>query len=181
MSSQFTDGKGRAWLIEITIGKINRVSRLTGIHLEQPVPLSEQASEQEQLPLLAKLSLDLPLFCGVLFALIQDQAEKQGVSEEDFLDAMTGEACQRAQDSFWEEYADFFHQMPRLPFAQVARQAIDLSQDAVEQTAETAKTTLQSQKQAMRQILREAAEDSRSTSGNLSTDQLEPSVSIPAA
>ncbi len=104
----FTDNAGRAWTLTITVDAIKRVQALVKVNLAQIL----DAQRGSSLPLLTELQADLVLLCDVLFALVKPQADAQGVSDEQFGQALGGEAIAAAHTAFWEEMIGFFQKLP---------------------------------------------------------------------
>ena len=105
----FTDSAGRTWTINITVDAIKRVKDLVGVNLAD-------VTEGDP-PLLTRLETDLVLLCDVIYALIKPQADQHpsgGISDEQFGQALGGDAILAAHDAFWGALSDFFHQLRRL-------------------------------------------------------------------
>lgn len=101
----FTDNAGRTWTISVHVTAIKRVRGLLGLNLLELVDDGFQG--------LGKLLADPIGLVDVLYVLCKDEADKLGVSDEDFGRAMYGDAIEAARNAFLEEYADFF-QDPRV-------------------------------------------------------------------
>ena len=104
----FTDSAGRTWTLAITVDAIKRVESLVKVNLAR---LLEPRSTGG-LPLLTELEADIILLCDVLFVLVKPQADAQGVTDEQFGQALGGEAIAAAYPAFWEELVDFFQKLP---------------------------------------------------------------------
>jgi len=96
----FTDNAGRTWTVAMTLDAAKRVKDLLGVNL-----LDIEGGEP---PLISRLGTDEILLCDVIFALIQPQAEAQGVSDREWAAALGGEAILAAQEAFYEELIAFF-------------------------------------------------------------------------
>jgi len=101
----FTDSAGRTWTINLNIDAAKRVRNLLDVNLLEP--------EGGEPPLLTRLGTDEILLCDVIYCLIKPQADQQGVSDEQFGQALGGEAILAAQQALYEELIDFFHQRHR--------------------------------------------------------------------
>lgn len=95
--SSFVDSKGRAWNVELNISKLRKL-REANIHLS---PLGRDVYKQ-----LGDVLDDLLTFGDVMWLLCQKQAEAMGVSNEDFLDSLTGDVLDAAQMAFVEAFID---------------------------------------------------------------------------
>ena len=101
----FTDSAGRTWTISITVDAIRRVRDLVGVNLAD---VTEGAP-----PLMTRLATDIVLLCDVIYAIAKPQADQQSVTDEQFGQALGGDAIQAAHDAFWEALADFFRHLRR--------------------------------------------------------------------
>lgn len=126
----FTDNSGRTWTLAITVDAIKRVQSLVKVNLAQI--LSPQ--RESTLPLLTELQADIVLLCDVLFALVKPQAESQQISDEQFGQALGGEAIASAHNAFWEEMISFFQ---KLPHGQATVAAILKHEELVKQSVKT--------------------------------------------
>lgn len=97
---QFTDTRGRAWNLEITVGTCRRVRNVLGVDLPN-ITLGEP-------PLLQRLSTDVILLVDVIYVLVKPQADALSVSDQEFAEAFGGDTASVAADMFWEELIDFF-------------------------------------------------------------------------
>jgi hypothetical protein len=94
----FKDREGTAWTIDITVTAIKRVRAGMDIDLLT-------AAEGQ---MLIDLADDEVKMVDLIYWLCKPEAEKRGVSDEQFGEAMLGEAIERAYDAFMEDLADFF-------------------------------------------------------------------------
>ena len=95
---KFIDAKGRPWVVEVHVATIKRVKTLAGINLLEVV-------EGE---LVERLSSDPILLCDVLYSVCKPQADREGVSDEDFGTGLAGEAISEAAKALIEALVDFF-------------------------------------------------------------------------
>jgi len=125
----FTDNAGRTWTISLTIDAAKRVRDLLKIDLLQP--------EEGDPPLLTRIGTDEILLCDVIYCLIKPQADQQNISDEQFGQALGGDAILSAQTAFYEELIDFFRKRGRVDRAQAVaaqKKVIDLAILKVETT-----------------------------------------------
>lgn len=122
---QFTDSAGRAWTLSLTIDTIKRVRGLLGADVDL---LKIEAGNP---PLITRLT-DIEFLCNVIYAAIKPQADKLGVTDEQFGQSMGGDCIKAAQDALYGEIADFFQKLGRRDLvkavstqAQVIDQAVD--------------------------------------------------------
>lgn len=96
----FKDNAGRTWTLVIHVAAVKRVRALLGLDLYSLVDDRFQG--------LAKLLADPVSLVDVLYVLARDEAEKLGISDEDFGAALAGDAIEAASTAFLEELVDFF-------------------------------------------------------------------------
>ena len=99
----FTDNAGRTWTVEITVADLKRLRAMLGIDIAN---LTEPDAPPEE-QLLARLATDPVLLVDVLYVLCLDQAEKAGVTDEQFGRAMAGDAIEEATEALLEAIVDF--------------------------------------------------------------------------
>ena len=130
----FSDNAGRTWTLSLTYGSAKRVKGLLGDDVDL------LAIEQGKPPLLTRLATDVMLLCDVIFALLKPQAEEQGVLDEQWAEAMGGEAIMAAQDALYKEIISFFQGRARADIVAAARKQktmIDLAVKAGEERIES--------------------------------------------
>ena len=96
----FKDNAGRTWTISIHVAAVKKLRGLLGIDLYSLVDDRFQG--------LAKLLGDPVSLVDVIFVLCKEEADKLGVSDEDFGRGMAGDAILLASEAFVEELTDFF-------------------------------------------------------------------------
>jgi hypothetical protein len=124
----FSDNAGRTWTLSLTLGAVERVKALLDVNLLE--------LESGDPPLLTRIGTDVILLCDVIFALIKPQADSQGVSDEEWAEAMGGDAILSAQAAFYEEMASFFLSLGRPDVVKAAatqRRMIELVVEANEE------------------------------------------------
>ena len=127
---QFCDSQGRPWKVELTLGSMKRVKGIAGVNLLEPMPLTKDALEEGEQPLMTQLEMDPILLIDVIYALCSPQAEKAKVSDAEFGEAITPEVFPLASDAFWLEYEHFFLQLGRKPVATMIRKQRELAKKA---------------------------------------------------
>ena len=108
----FTDNKGRTWSLEVTVATVKRVRALCKVDLYSIVELDKNNKPSAEL--LERLSSDPVLLVDVLFAVCKPQADKLGITDEDFGEAMAGDAIEHATNALLEEIIDFFPEAKRV-------------------------------------------------------------------
>ena len=94
----FTDNTGRTWSIAINVGAVKRVRASLDVNLLDAV----------EGKLIERLVSDPILLCDVIFILCQQEAETRGITDEQFGQAMAGDAIDAATSALLEELVDFF-------------------------------------------------------------------------
>jgi len=101
----FRDSAGRSWQIRLTIRIAKMLRDACGFDLMQ---LAEGNP-----PAIVRLYTDLPFLASILWTLVGEQAGKLGVTEDQFLEAMEGDAVREAMAALQEELLDFFRGLGR--------------------------------------------------------------------
>jgi hypothetical protein len=96
----FADHTGRIWTVTIHVQAVKRCRALAGVDLYGLV--------DEKFEGLSKLLSDPCGLVDVLYVLCKDEADKLGVSDEDFGRSLGGDSLERASTAFLEELTDFF-------------------------------------------------------------------------
>lgn len=96
----FRDNAGRVWNVAIDANAVREVRSRLDINL---LSLPERDFE-----LLTRLTTDLVLLVDVLFVVCRRQAEQLSVSDEQFGEAMYGDAIGEATNALVREVIDFF-------------------------------------------------------------------------
>jgi len=94
----FADNAGRTWALQVNVDTIKRVQGLLGVNLLDVVDGD----------LIERLVADPVLVCDVVYVVCKPEADKQGVSDEEFGRAMAGDAIHNAADALLAEIVDFF-------------------------------------------------------------------------
>lgn len=108
----FSDNKGRTWTLEVNVATVKRVRGLCKVDLNSIVELDK--NNRPSAELLERLSSDPVLLVDVLFAVCKPQADKLGITDEDFGESMAGDAIENATTALLEEIIDFFPAAKRL-------------------------------------------------------------------
>lgn len=96
----FMDNAGRSWVIQINVFAVKRLRGLLKVDLYSLI--------DGQFEGLGKLMSDPIQLVDVVYVLCKDEADKLGVSDEDFGRSMAGDAIESAANAFLEEFTDFF-------------------------------------------------------------------------
>lgn len=96
----FTDHAGRTWTVAIHVAAVKRCRALASVDLYGLV--------DDKFEGLSKLLSDPCGLVDVLYVLCKDEADKLGVSDEDFGRGLGGDSLERATAAFLEELTDFF-------------------------------------------------------------------------
>ncbi len=93
----FTDNQGRTWQVVVNVNTVKRVRGLVDVNLLEIVDGS----------LIEKLIADPVLLCDVVYAICKPEADQAGVSDEQFGEAMAGDAIEQATKALLEELVSF--------------------------------------------------------------------------
>lgn len=96
----FKDTEGRIWTLRITVAAIRRIKDIAGIDLGDFSIFAEESP-------LASLSDDCLKMARAVYAAVLPEAEKRNVSEDAFLDALSGDCIEQMSNAFLEGLADF--------------------------------------------------------------------------
>lgn len=97
----FVDNAGRTWEIAINVATVRKL-RGSPLKLDLMQVVANGADG------LGKLLGDPVTFVDMLYVICQEQADKHGISDEDFGRAMAGDAIQQAAEMWLEELISFF-------------------------------------------------------------------------
>lgn len=125
----FKDTQDREWNITLTINAIKRVRDALSVDL-----LELEAGDP---PLISRLG-DVMLLCDIIFCLIKPQADKLEVSDEEWAEAMGGDALLEAQGAFYGELEDFFRGLGRTHISR----ALKMQQEIILQAVARAETVI---------------------------------------
>lgn len=118
----FRDTAGRQWSVDITVETIKRVKGLVGVNL-----LDVVGGE-----LAERLATDPVLLCDVLYAVCKPDADRLGISDEEFGRGLAGDAIDEATDALLEALVDFFPKLRRKLLRTALGRLQHLHQRAVE-------------------------------------------------
>ena len=108
----FKDNRNRNWTIVVNVAAVKRVRSLLDINLLDVVKLDEK--NRPNVDLLEQLASDPVLLCDVIYCICKPEADAQNISDEDFGNAMGGDAIEHATTALLEELVDFFPEAKRL-------------------------------------------------------------------
>lgn len=112
----FADNAGRTWAVQVNVDTIKRVQGLLDVNLLDVVDGD----------LIERLVADPVLVCDVVYVVCKPEADKQGVSDEEFGRAMAGDAIHNAADALLAEIVDFFPPAKRKILAAALEKMRDL-------------------------------------------------------
>lgn len=111
--AKYTDTKGREWPVRLTVRTVKYI-RDEVTAGGKPYDILDVSGGE----VLAKLNTDPVLVSDTLWIICRELAKERGVSQDDFLDSLTGDAILDAGAALVEALADFF---PKLEGAQVRK------------------------------------------------------------
>ena len=113
----FTDNAGRIWTVAVNVAAIKRVRAICDVDLNAIVEMDEKNTPSTRL--LAKLSTDPVLLVDVLYAVCKNEADAQGITDEDFGRAMAGDVIDHATAALLDEIVNFFPEAERQAFQKI--------------------------------------------------------------
>ena len=113
----FTDNAGRTWMVTVNVAAIKRVRALCGVDLNAIVEMDEKNNPSTKL--LERLSTDPVLLVDVLYAVCKNEADTQGITDEEFGMAMAGDAIDHATAALLDEVVNFFPEAKRQAFQKI--------------------------------------------------------------
>lgn len=102
----FKDTKGREWCIDINVLTLKKIKASCGVDLMDVVSFDEENGLKTGL--LDKLGSDVCLLVDVLFSACKEQADRDGVSDEEFAKGLNGDVIDDASGKLLDELVDFF-------------------------------------------------------------------------
>lgn len=97
---RFRDNTGREWCLSLNGWQLKRLKEQIGFDARDHESIFQAVG-------------DPALLCDVLYVLCQEQADKDGVTDRQFGEALTGDAIDSAADAYMQESVDFFPQRQR--------------------------------------------------------------------
>jgi hypothetical protein len=107
----FKDREGKDWLVEITRGHLKPLKELFGLDLQEAI------GKEKDNPLAAVFA-DTEKSGNLIWFLCRAEAERSGITEDQFAYRFNGQAIEDATAAIWEAVIDFFPQ-----FRKVAKRA----------------------------------------------------------
>ena len=98
MQTAFTDSLGRNWPIKIAIGGVRRVRETLDYDVTKALDGGEET---------AKLG-DVVFLVDLLFELVRPEAERRGISGEQFAEGLNGDVLEAGAAAMAEALVDFF-------------------------------------------------------------------------
>lgn len=102
----FTDAQGKTWTIEVNVATLQRVKGRTGIDLTKLIDANGDT--------FTKVVDDVFVMFDVLTALVQPQLDTQGMTPEQFGEALDETSLEAAVHALIEAVIDFFREGKRL-------------------------------------------------------------------
>lgn len=127
----FADNAGRTWAVQVNVETIKRVQGLLEVNLLDVVDGD----------LIQRLISDPVLVCDVVYCVCKPEADKQGVSDEEFGRAMAGDAIHNAAEALLGEIVDFFPPAKRRILAAALDKVRSLETVAMDVALERIETT----------------------------------------
>lgn len=166
--AKFTDNAGREWTVEANVSTVERVRKDTGFDLNGLAGFD----------LISDILDDPVLQTNIIYCMIEKQASKTGVSEDDFKEAMGGESLDTSAVALLQEMKSFFRNCrKREAFAKNLEMALTMEEAALNQALK--ELDIPNMKSVvndgMEKVFASIQEDSESQSGKQSGRQPESS------
>ena len=121
----FKDSAGRLWDLSVTAAAAKRVLGALKLDILQP-----QSGDP---PVYLALHRDPCLLSDVIYHIIKPDADKAGVTAEQFGEALNGESMGAAKTAFMEDWSDFFRGLGRLDLEALLKAQTDIMAEQVKQ------------------------------------------------
>ena len=161
----FRDNAGRTWTVAIDIAAIKRVRSLLDIDLLEVLPGKGVPGRG-----LGIVDRDPVLFVDILYVLCKPEADRAGVTDEEFGRGLGGDALHAASEAFTEAFISF---CPNPRDRKRLRRAVDQMSAMLEKARDSMDSTLESR-------VAQAVNSRLVAHGDSSGISPEPSESIPA-
>jgi hypothetical protein len=99
----FKDNAGRNWAVSVNIATVKRVKSLLEVDLLEAV----------EGKLVDRLIIDPILLCDIVYVICKSEADSQNISDEQFGQAMAGDAIEQATEALLQELVEFFPESKR--------------------------------------------------------------------
>lgn len=163
----FIDTERRTWTVAVTVDTVKRVrAQCDGLDL--------LAITSEKDGLMGRLMSDPILLADVLYAVCRPEADRLGVTSEQFGQALAGDAIEHGTTALLESIADFFPTARRT----LLRQAIGKGQEI--QTKATARASTLLSEINVDALLMKIEQQRETTGSEPATSSPESSASTPA-
>lgn len=123
----FKDAEGRTWEVRVTVETIRRARDVAGVDLAKVIDPAAGVSERLADPV---------ALVDVLYCCCREDAEKRGISDEQFGRGMAGDALDAGLTALLEDLADFFPSGRGALLRQTLAKSRALGEAALRQAAE---------------------------------------------
>ncbi len=132
----FKDRNGRDWDVSLNVTEMKRVRSRLGVDLVNVITLDKDGAVK--VDLVDRIANDPCLLVDILWVLVEGQASKAGISDEQFGQALAGDSIEAATRAFLDELVDFFPGAKRL----FLKKAVELSRRYAGEMAESLEKAL---------------------------------------
>lgn len=99
---KFQDNQQNQWKVDLNIGGVIDVNNAMGVNL------MDTSQMIDDIPLPAKLLTDDMFLSKVIYVLVKDQLDKNGITEKQFYSSLDAKALVGMGEAFADEYHAFF-------------------------------------------------------------------------
>ena len=160
MKSSFKDTEGREWNLAITIATVRRVRKDLDVDL----------LNKDMAAVLETVVCDPVMLCDVLFLIVEKEAQRLGVNDEAFGEAMGGDALEEGAKAFLGALGDFTPN-PR------DRARVGKALDTLLEAAEACQDEADKQFEKSRETLLKVATTGKPSSSSPESPELPPGAS----
>ena len=109
VTKSFKDDLGREWTVDITTATLLRVKALVGFSFDDLIGKPDKKNPELAAMPLEDFLDDGEKFANVLYAILKPDAERKGITQEQFHEGFRGEGTQNAVGAFIQALMDFSH------------------------------------------------------------------------
>jgi hypothetical protein len=164
----FKDRDGGEWIIDLTIGAVDRVRRTSENEFDLLDPQAGSTSKEDADRSLSwRLYTDSVLLWRVLWCLVEPQARKREIDAERFGELMAADCIVDAQAQFFEAWNDFFLRLQQPEKALLLEKLTKYHKRAVEVVAQNIADAKPSLDKLDERVERSLQSSSKAKSGEL--------------
>ena len=130
----FIDRNKEAWDLDLNIAAAMRLQSRLQIRIEDAVSMTP--TRQGEKPLLERIAEDSILLFNIIYVLCEEQAEKRGLTQEDFAARFDGDTIEAATIALLDELENFSRPAQRKVMQQLREAGDKISERATQKLTE---------------------------------------------